>query len=396
MTLKTNNKTAAKWLLFTIGILATAMTHAEQQASSAKPTTVDVFKAQVQAFRQTLSLTGTIEARQHAQLATLEVGVVANMLVEAGDHVAKGEPLLLLDDKLAVLTLAQREASLAATQAALTEAERLYQEVVTLSKKQLVAETLMAERESGVAIANAELKRVQAQVAEQQEVVNRHRLRAPFAGVISERHVDLGEWITQQTPAFTLVEQAKLRLKLAIPQEYFTQLAFIQSANNQGAFTESEGQATLGSNAVQVEITPDALPSVLQNKPIIATLSRLVGDASNTSRTITGYVDLPATDDLVAGMSARADILLPDASNTAENLVWLPKTALKQHPDGGRSVFVVEQNRAKRYLVQVVDQQGERVAVAGAPANRDFVVTGVALLKDGALLAINRVIGATP
>ncbi|REL35002.1 efflux RND transporter periplasmic adaptor subunit [Thalassotalea euphylliae] len=358
---------------------------AEQQNGQAAPTKVDVLKAEEQALRQTLSLTGTVEARQHAQLATLEAGVVAAMLVEAGDYVAKGDPLLVLDDKLAALTLAQREASLAAAHAALIEAQRLYEEVVTLSKKQLVAETLMAERESGVAIANAEFKRVQAEVAQQQEVVNRHRLYAPFDGVISERHVDLGEWITQQRPAFTLVEQAKLRLKLAIPQEYFSQLS---SANLTNRENSVNGQI------IGVEVSPDAAPTNIANPPISATLSRIVSDASNTSRTITGYVDLPQAENLVAGMSARADIILPSTRDQLSRLIWLPKTAIKQHPDGGRSVFTVEQNRAKRHLVKVVETQGEQVAVTGAPSNSDFVVTGVALLKDGALLAVNRIKGA--
>ncbi|WP_448552353.1 efflux RND transporter periplasmic adaptor subunit [Thalassotalea montiporae] len=374
-------------LLLTVGGSIDAMTSAiaAEQNGHATPTQVDVLKAEEQALRQTLSLTGTIEARQHAQLATLEAGVVAAMLVEAGDYVAKGDPLLVLDDKLAALTLAQREASLAAAQAALIEAQRLYEEVVTLSKKQLVAETLMAERESGVAIANAEFKRVQAEVAQQQEVVNRHRLYAPFDGVISERHVDLGEWITQQRPAFTLVEQAKLRLKLAIPQEYFSQLS---SANLTNRENSVNGQI------IGVNVTPDAAPTNIANPPIRATLSRIVSDASNTSRTITGYVDLPLDENLVAGMSARADIILPNTQDQLSRLIWLPKTAIKQHPDGGRSVFTVEQNRAKRHLVKVVETQGEQVAVTGAPSNSDFVVTGVALLKDGALLAVNRIKGA--
>jgi len=163
-----------------------------------------------------------------------------------------------------------------------------------------------------------------------------------------------------------LVEQANMRLNLAIPQEYFIQL------NNNAN--------------VDVVVTPDVIGAPLVN----ARLDRLVAVASNSSRTVTGLVELPNDFNWIAGMSAKANIKLPTNS---ESLVWLPKSAIKQHPDGGSSVFVVENSQAKRVLVKIVKTQDEQVAVSGAKADKPFVVSGVELLQSGDKVKVRQIIG---
>ena len=332
----------------------------------AEVTPVDVVYPETSQSHQILQLTGTVEARQNAELSTQQSGLIAALYVEVGDNVAKGDKLLTLDDTLARLSLAEAKASVEAARVAQAEAERLYKEVLALSKQKVVAETLIGERKAGVASAKAELAMRRASLELQQEVVSRHSLYAPFAGVIASRNADLGEWVSQQTRVFNLVQQQELRLNLAIPQEYYGQLA--------------------GREKVAVTVTPD-----FANAPAIeASLSRLVAVSNNQSRTLTAHVDLPADAKLVAGMSAKAEIKLPQSR---ENLVWLPKSAIKQHPDGGASIFAVVDNKAKRFLVKVVRQQGEKVAVSGAPANQALVMSGIELMREGHELKINSVQG---
>ncbi len=337
-------------------------------AYAAEIVAVDVYQAKVSPTNQVLSLTGSIEAKQHADLAPLQSGVIAELFVEVGDQVEQGQKLLSLDDKLAQLGLKQAMAQRAAVLAQKHEAERLYKEVIELSKRQLVAETLLGERLSGLEIAKAELGRVDAELAQQEEILARHTLFAPFAGVIAQRHIDVGEWVTQQSPVLTLVEQAGMRLNINIPQEYFKQFA-----NNKD---------------IDVIVTPDVSEAISFD----AKLDRLVSVASHSSRTLTGLVNLPDELNLVAGMSARADIQLPMSSQA---FVWLPKAAIKQHPDGGTSVFVAEQKRAKRVIVDVVNTEGNQVAVLGADAKHAFIISGVELLKDGDAIRVNQVQGDT-
>ena len=342
-----------------------------EMSLAAEVTTVDVIYPEAAEANQTLVLTGTVEAKQNSDLAPLQSGVVASLLVEQGDSVVKGQKLMVLDSKLAQLTLAELAATVSAKKISKAEAERVLQEVITLSKKQLVAETMMAERQSNVEIAVAELKRANVQLEHQQEIVARHTLYAPFSGVIAQRDIDVGEWVTQQTSVFKLVEQAKLRLKVAIPQEYFSQLTS------------------------HTDISVKVIPDFSNAQVITAKLDRIVSVASNSSRTVTGLVDLPENINLVAGMSARAEIELINVgvNGNKQSAVWLPKTAIKQHPDGGHSIFAAVNNQAKRVLVKVIKQQGNKVAVIGAPVNQPFVISGIELLKDGDLLTINSVDG---
>ena len=353
------HKVSQKLLVFVIASIISSNLMAEA-------TKVDVFYPNSSQSNQSLALSGSIESRQHSELAPLRSGVVASLLVEVGDTVEAGQKLMVLDAKLAELNLAQVKAAAEAAEVVKNEAQRLYQEIISLSEKQLVAETLMSERQSAVAVAEAQANRAKAELAQQTEVVRRYTLYAPFAGVIAQRNVDVGEWVTEQTNVLTLVEQQNLRLNVSIPQEFYGQLA--------------------GKKDIQVIITPDFANA----RSISAKLDRLVTVANDTNRALTALIDLPEGTALVAGMSARAEIAIPESDQA---VLWVPRSAIKQHPDGGRSVFAVVNNKAKRYLIDIVEQQQEKVAITGAPDNRALIISGVELLQDGAELEVKEVAG---
>lgn len=306
-----------------------------------------------------ITLSGTIEAKQHAELAALESGLVSQLLVEIGDEVTEGQVLLSLNDRLASLQVDSANASLQVATVNRAEADRLYKEVLALSKRQVVAQTLIAEREAMLANAEAELARVQANLALQQEILARHTLRAPFDGVIAVRNIDLGEWVTQQSWVLSLVDQRHLRLSVAIPQEYFRYLQRSQK--------------------IDVKILPD----VNQAVPIEATLTRFVPVSSGNSRAFMAQIDLPLDTGLAAGMSARAEITVP---NTKQSTIILPISAVKRHPDGGSSVFIVENGIAKRVITAYTDMQNGTVAISGQAFDKAYVISGVELLTDGSMV----------
>lgn len=343
---------------------------------SAQTTAVDVFYPKPSTAYKTLKLTGTVEAAQNADLASLQAGVIEQLFVEVGDKVSKGQKLLALDATLAKLTLAETKASVGSSKVSLAEAKRLYQEVLALSKQQVVAQTLINERKAAVAAANAELARQTASLARQTELINRHTLYAPFAGVIASRNADLGEWVTQQTSVFNLVEQDKLRLALAVPQEYYQYLNHDQGQNTEQA-------------PVSALITPDFNGATSFTR----TISRLVAVSNQQSRTLLVHIDLSdeqqkQTSALVPGMSATAELQFSLNQQNQTPVIWLPEQALKQHPDGGSSVFAVVNNQAKRFIVNVLEKREQQVAVTGAPAEHAYVASGIALLRDGQALTI--------
>ncbi|GAA4890354.1 efflux RND transporter periplasmic adaptor subunit [Ferrimonas pelagia] len=348
-------------ILLAAALCAPALSHAET-------TQVDVYFPTTDQHQRNLLLTGTVEARQHADLAPLQDGVVAAIFAERGEQVAKGQKLLTLDSRLAELELQRVEAEVRASKVAQAEAVRRYQEVLGLSEQQLVPTTQMEERRSAVSVAEADLNRATALLALQQERLDRHTLYAPFAGVISARSINLGEWITRQSSVFTLVQQQDLRLALQVPQEYYARL--------------------VGTPDTLVTLLPET--SAQQSSQV--RLSQLVEVVSADSRTMTALVDLPRDAGWVPGMSARAQIALPRSELSVS---WIPSSAVKAHPDGGASVFAVEQDRAKRYQVEIVERQEGRVAVMGLPADHSIVFSGIELLNDGDPVQIQHISGRT-
>ncbi|MCF2859780.1 efflux RND transporter periplasmic adaptor subunit [Pseudoalteromonas sp. SMS1] len=332
------------------------------------PVEVAVFQAKDLQYKNKLVLSGTVEAKQNATLASLEAGVVNTLLVEVGDAVTTGQALLKLDPTLAKLELEQSQASVESAQVALLESQRQLEEVESLSKKQFVAPTLLAERRAGVAAATAELAKARATFAVNKETLRRQTLFAPFAGVVMKRNVDLGEWVTTQTHTLTLVSVDDLRLSVAVPQEYIN------------AFSNSQ--------ITELVIKPD----YDQTKLINGRIQAIVPVINESTRSFIVHVAVPNQAGFVAGMSAQVEIELP---STGAQAVWVPKSALKYHPDGALSVFVANGNTAQRHTVRILEQRGEQVMISAVSGDNTaltspIIVTAVQLLKTGSEITVSK------
>ena len=321
--------------------------------------TVTVIEPQILNNQQSMTLSGTIEAIQDASLAVQQPGLAKALYKDMGDQVNKGEKLLQLDDSLARYQLQQFEAAVNTTQVQLAEATRLYNEALRLSKTQVVAETLIAERKARVSEVETTLQQAKASLGLQQEVLQRHAVYAPFDGVITARNVDIGEWLQPQNPVFNLVSNTQLRLRVAVPQEHYSAvLAYQQSAS------------------------PNVVVSIdnARNQRLTLPITAVVKASDPQTRTFQLLVNLPEDQQLIAGMSANLRL---DLGAQTAPLLWLPKSAVRSHPDGGYSVFSVQDNKTVRHIVRIERSDNTRFAVSGAPAGVPYVSKGVQLLQEG-------------
>ena len=213
----------------TVVVLALAASAAACSSSSASPAPSDaggplanVATAPVKSrpVPQYLPLTGQLKSGRETDLAANAAGRVTSTRVERGAQVKAGDVLATLDIRAAALsaTEAKAHADNAATSAesAKLECERV---------RALVA--------SG-SLGKAELDRVEAQCRASEHAVSaaqaRSRLaaqnvgdgliRAPFAGVIAERYVDVGEFVRHDSKVVTLVDLAALRLQVTVPETH--------------------------------------------------------------------------------------------------------------------------------------------------------------------------------
>ncbi|WP_166839247.1 efflux RND transporter periplasmic adaptor subunit [Rheinheimera pleomorphica] len=317
---------------------------------------VQVAMPQQKALAQQLVLSGSLTAQQDASLSSRSAGLVAELLVDSGSIVSKGQPLLKLDTALAQHQLAQQQAALNAARVRQAEAQRLLTEAEQLSAQQLFPRTELNLRRAALASADAQLQQAEAALAQQQEVVSRHTLTAPFAGVIAQRYTDIGEWLALGTPVLRLVSLTPLLLDVQVPQEYFTALTSVQ----------------------RIEVRADLAPEQALQASLLATVP--VGDGATRSFLARLQV-MSAGQNLLPGSSASATLYFERGDS---QVLVVPADALLRHPDGNFSVFSILDNTAQRHNVTLGRSSERGVEIlSGLPAGQAVVVRGNETLRDG-------------
>lgn len=312
---------------------------------------------------ETLNLSGSLTAEKRAMLSPRVDGLVAKVLVDAGSQVEQGQTLLKLDPAIAAQQHAQAKAATTEAQAVRNEAARLVKEAERLRKQNYISESEMANRESNLALSEAALIAAQAAERTSLEQLRRHDLPAPFSGVISNKMTEAGEWINRGTAVLELVATDVVRLDVKVPQERF---------------------ADITRNS-PVEVLPDVYPG--QRLP--ARINAIVPVSDPQARAFLVRIVVDATDiRLLPGTSATASIGLN--GKQGQKLI-VPRDALLLHPDGGHSLFIVEDGVAKRRQVTIGQQSQDGVSIlAGLNQNEQVVIRGNEVLNhDQAVTIIN-------
>jgi HlyD family secretion protein len=183
-----------------------------------RPDPVPVRVAPVEVARVEATVTnskaGTVRARRRAKISAEAAGRIVEIRHREGDRVEAGELLVRLDDSTprAQLHLAEqglRVAEASARQACI-ERDRAFRELERkrhLAEEAIVSEDVLDALESAHAAASASCSSLRAEVDRSRAAIESARvelskfeIRAPFAGVIAEQDVELGEWITPSPP----------------------------------------------------------------------------------------------------------------------------------------------------------------------------------------------------
>jgi membrane fusion protein (multidrug efflux system) len=323
---------------------------------SAPPQTVSTAKAAYDQWQSTIQAVGSLRAVKGADLSLEAAGTIDSITFNSGDDVEAGAVLLKLraDDDVAKL------ASLQAT-AALNHIT--YDRDLKQAKIQAVSQATLDTDA-------ANLKNAEAQVAEQQAVLDKKTLRAPFAGHLGIRAVDLGQYLAAGTAVVTLQALDPIYLDFFVPQQAVDQVRLHQS---------------LG-------VKVDAYPKDVFAGEISAINPRV--DAS--SRNVQVRATLQNADHrLLPGMYATLDIKVGEP----QRYITLQQTAITYSPYGD-SVYVVDdkgngpdgkpQLVARQTFVTTGATRGDQVAVlTGVNEAETVVVAGQIKLHNGSTVLIN-------
>jgi membrane fusion protein (multidrug efflux system) len=322
------------------------------------PEAVTTIVARQDSWPHALSTIGSAAAVHGVTVSADLPGIVSRIAFESGTTVLKGAVLVELDTR-------QEEAQLRAGLAQL-ELARLNLE----RARDLRAQGIIAQAE-GDRI-EAEHKQAEARVGEIRATIDRKTIRAPFAGILGIRQVNLGQYLQAGQSVVPLQSLRPIYVNFTVPQQEVEHL----KVGGQLQVT-LEGMAGEGM-AGRITAIDSVVDSATRNVQIQATLPNADGR-------------------LRPGMFVRADL---DLGQTAR-VVPLPASAISYAPYGD-SVFVVEEMKGpkgeayrgvRQQFVKLGSSRGDQVAVlSGLQAGEAVVTSGAFKLRNGAAVHVNNAV----
>ena len=331
---------------------------AAARAAAPKPAlTVAVVQPERYELSTTVSASGSLFAWQEAAVGAEGGGWrLAEVRVDVGDRVRKGDVLAVFATELAEADLAQARAAVAEAEAMLAEAAanaqraRDLQPTGVLSTQQ-IQQALTAER---TAAARLEAQRSALRV--QQLRLAQTRVLAPDAGIVSARNATVGAVVPAGQELFRLIRQGRLEWRAEVAA---TDLARLRPG-------------------LRARLQPAG------GEPIVGIVRMVAPTVDPSTRNGLVYVDLPAPGPARAGMFARGEF---EVGRNAG--LTLPQAAVLLRDGFSVVMRVGADSRVQQVRVSTGRRVGERVEiVAGLDATARVVAVGAAFLADGDLVRV--------
>lgn len=334
-------------VLFAVVLVACGKPGGEPGKVAEEETVIPVETAIVTRGAVSAAYSGTanLESEEDAEVVARVGGVVEEIFARQGDKVAAGQILAKLDDDRLALELGRAEANLAKLEQEFRRNKELYDRQLISGD---VYERLRFEVEA--MRADVKLARLQLEFTE---------IRAPFAGVVADRYIKVGNMVAQNVAAFRITNHDSLRAEIYVPERELNKLRVGQ----------------------QSTVLVDALPDQ-RFAGIVERVSPVV-DAATGTFVVTVAVEDPQQQ-LKPGMFGRVNIIY----DVHENAVLAPRHAIVAE-DAATNVFVVRDGHAQLVSVQTGYLTNGSIEILSGLAEGDQVVTlGQNSLKDGIKVSV--------
>ncbi|WP_206675415.1 efflux RND transporter periplasmic adaptor subunit [Mariprofundus sp. KV] len=326
-------------------------------ASNAQPpATVTAMQVKRELWQSQLGAVGTLRAIQGVEISAEIAGIVKKVHFKSGDEVNKGDLLLELNSAEEAAQLQSLQANRKLAEINLDRDKRQFA-VHAISKSKLDA-------------TQAELTSRIAQEAQQQAIIDKKRIRAPFAGRLGITRVNPGQYLNMAERIVSLQNSRALYIDFNLPQKYVGQI-------RQG----------------QTMTVVDTQNSDLAISGTISTINSVV-DNSTRNVQVEGLID-NSSGTLLPGMFVNVKV----DSGAPQKLLTLPQTAISYNAYGS-TLFVAKEVQgdqegksqlvAQQVFVKTGDKRGDQVVILEGLEEGDTVVTsGQLKLKNGTPLIIN-------
>ena len=296
-----------------------------------------VQRGRVDAFYAT---TASLSAAEEASVVARTQGVVQDIFVEEGDIVTAGAPLAQLDTTRLALEVDR-------TRTNIESFDRAHKRA-----RQLLDTSMISPEIYDQALYN--LERENATLALQLYEMEEATIRAPIAGVITLRHIKLGNTLSPNSPAFELKQADSMEAVLNVPEKELIKI--------------NEGQLAI--------VSIDAL----NDRDFEGVVERIAPEVDASSGTFRVTVALENPDNILKpGMFVRVNVRF----DSSENTLLVNREAVVTQRDEN-TVFVVRDGLAMRQFVELGYAMGGDVEILnGLDEGDEVIVTGQNGLKDG-------------
>jgi len=339
-------------LALSLGLCLAACSSEAPAPAAAPALSVSVATPSDQVIAERVAASGAVFAWEEMPLGVEVSGQrIAEVLVEVGDVVEAGQPLLRLDTRTLTMQLRQAEARLSQADANLAVAAANARRGERLKRERLVAEAEADQLIAGEATAQAERDTARALVENARLQVGFATLRAPQAGVISARSAQPGQVVSQGSELLRLIRDQRLEWRAELAEAELVRVSPGMAVRLRGP----DGHDVTGS---------------------VRTVSPALDPRSRTG---TVYADLPAPGALRAGMYAAGEVLLGERQART-----LPDSAIVER-DGYRYLFVLGDGDvvAQRRVDTGARERGLVEVRSGLEGDERVVVEGAGFLGDG-------------
>jgi len=360
--------------------------------------TVSTVKVGYDVWQPTLSAVGTLRAVRGVDLAAEVAGVVERAPLHSGSEVRQGALLvqMTMNADLARLRALQSEAALARSTAA-------------RAKKQLKAQAISR---SQAEIEAAKLNSAEAAVAEQQALIDKKAIRAPFAGRLGISTINPGQYLNPGDKLVTLQQLDPIHIDFTVPQGSLARMQNGQSVQiSTDAFPGQSftGQITAINPVVDASTRNVRVQATLKN-PQQQLLPGMFGNITVTAGESQRYLTLPLNavafnpygetvfvvvkrgEENAIDPNKPAELTQSEALKSADALLKAKADTAKAPAAAPPAPAAATGNQvvARQVFIKTGLTRGDQVAVLSGIAEGDEVVTsGQLKLKNGTLVVIN-------
>jgi len=293
-------------------------------------------------------LDGVVEAVKKSTLSAQVSGRVTAILFDVDDEVKKGDIIIRIRDAEYKARLKNAKAALKEAKANLKDAQLELTRVTGLYKDKMVSESIYDKAKAQLKSTEARVAASEAKIAEANEQLNNTIIRAPYSGIVVERHIELGETIQPGKAIMTGFSLEQLRVAVDVPQSLI--------------------------NAVRKYKIARLIPLSNQEKPVAVKKMTIFPFADPKSHTfhVRAILD-KGIKSLFPGMLVKVAFKIDETKR-----LLVPKTAVV-HRSEVIAVYVIdEKDKVKLRQIRLGHTFGDKVEVlAGLSANEKVAVNPV-------------------